>query len=178
MIGPDLAITIRPETPGDANAIFALIEAAFRDTTHSDGDEPHIVNRLRANGELALSLVAEDGARIVGHIAFSPVTIKPVAITDKTSGWFGLGPVSVWPELQHRGIGSALIRRGVADLRIAGARGIVLLGNPDYYRGFGFTLCPGLTYPGAPPAYFQGLAFETPVPRGEVRYASAFATAR
>lgn len=169
MIGPAIPVTIRPEAPGDEATIFALTEAAFRDMEFADGDEQHLVNRLREAGDLTLSLVAEDGERVVGHIAFSPVTI-----TDGSAGWYGLGPVSVWPDLHHRGIGSALVRRGIADMRARGAKGIVLLGSPDYYRRFGFEHVPQLAYPGPPPEYFQALLLEGEMPEGEVTYVPAF----
>lgn len=169
MIGPEHAITIRPEAAGDEATIHALTEAAFRDMEYSDGDEHHLVDRLRADGDLTLSLVAEDAERIVGHIAFSPVSIS-----DGATGWYGLGPVSVWPELHRKGIGGALIRRGIADMRAMGARGIVLLGSNEYYPRFGFAHEPQLKYPGPPPEYFQCMALEGDLPSGEVRYAPAF----
>lgn len=163
------AVEIRPERRGDAPAIFALTEAAFRDMPFSDGDEQHLVDRLRADGDLTLSLVAEDAERIVGHIGFSPVTIS-----DGSVGWFGLGPVSVWPDLQRQGIGGALVRRGIADIRELGGRGIVLLGSPDYYARFGFEHDPDLQYPGPPAEYFQRLVLEGAAPTGIVSYARAF----
>ena len=164
-----MSITIRPEAPGDEATIFALTEAAFRVQPHADGDEQELVNALRDNGDLALSLVAEDAERIVGHIAFSRVSIS-----DGTPDWYGLGPVSVWPELHRRGIGSALIYRGIADLRQMGAKGIVLLGSTEYYPRFGFRHEPQLTYPGPPAEYFQCLVLQGELPHGEVTYAPAF----
>lgn len=169
MIGPKHAITIRSEAPGDEATIHALTEAAFREMPFSDGDEHHLVDRLRSDGDLTLSLVAEDAERIVGHIAFSPVTIS-----DGTDGWFGLGPVSVWPELHKQGIGGALIKRGIADMRAAGARGIVLLGSDEYYPRFGFVHEPQLAYPGSPPEYFQCMVLEGELPSGEVKFAHGF----
>ncbi|QUL37091.1 GNAT family N-acetyltransferase [Erythrobacter sp. JK5] len=169
MNGPELAITIRPETPGDEATIHRLTEAAFRNMPFSEGDEHHVIDRLRRDGDLTLSLVAEDAERIVGHIAFSPVRIS-----DGARDWYGLGPVSVWPELHHRGVGGALIRRGIADLRARGARGIVLLGSNEYYPRFGFRHEPQLTCHGPPPEYFQCLLLEGDLPRGEVSYPPAF----
>lgn len=163
------AITIRPETKGDQATIFALTTAAFAEMPFSDGDEPALVDSLRRDGDLTLSLVAEDAQRIVGHIAFSPVTIA-----DGSLDWFGLGPVSVWPELQKQGIGGALIQRGIADLRERGARGIILLGSPVYYSRFGFEHDPALTYPGPPAEYFQRLVLDGDAPSGQVSYAPAF----
>jgi len=162
-------VTIRREQAGDEATIHRLTEAAFRDMPFSEGDEQHLVDALRRDGDLALSLVAEDGARIVGHIAFSRV-----AISDGTPDWYDLGPVSVWPELHRQGIGSALIRQGIATLRMRGAAGIVLLGSPDYYGRFGFRHEPQLRYPGPPPEYFQCLVLRGELPAGEVTYAPAF----
>lgn len=169
MKAPAIPISLRPEQHGDEDAIHALIEAAFRDMKMSDGGEPDLVRQLRASGSLALSLVAENDRRIVGHIAFSPV-----AIEDGTKGWFGLGPVTALPRLQRQGIGSALIRRGIADLRVADAQGIVVLGEPGYYERFGFEHRSELRLPGPPPEYFQAMLLAGEWPRGAVRYAPAF----
>lgn len=167
------AVALRPERREDAAPIFSLTEAAFRDMPFSDGDEPGLVDRLRADGDLTLSLVAEDASGIVGHIAFSPVTIS-----DGSAGWYGLGPISVRPERQGERIGSALMKRGLADMRALGARGVVLLGDPNYYARFGFEHDPKLRYPGPPAEYFQRLVLEGPMPSGEVAYARAFSGAR
>lgn len=169
MSGPALPIAIRPEAPGDEATIFALTEAAFKEMPFSEGDEQHVINRLRADSDLTLSLVAEDAERIVGHIAFSPVTI-----TDGAQNWYGLGPVSVWPELHHQGVGGALIKRGIVDMKAQGAKGIVLLGSNIYYPRFGFEYEPQLTYPGPPPEFFQTLLLEGDLPSGEVSFAPGF----
>lgn len=160
---------LRLEFPGDEAAIGALTAAAFAGQAHSDGSEPAIVERLRANRELALSLVADDAGKIIGHVAFSPVTIS-----DGTTDWFGLGPVSVEPARQGEGIGSALIERGVLLVREAGARGIVLLGDPAFYARFDFAHDPQLAYPGLPPEYFQRLMLAGAAPTGIVSYSPAF----
>jgi len=94
------ALQIRPERPGDIDAIRALTTAAFKDAPFSSGTEAGIVDVLRADGALVVSLVAEEDGRVVGHVAFSPVRID-VAEGD----WYGLGPVSVEPARQRRGIG-------------------------------------------------------------------------
>ncbi len=172
MNGPEIQLAIRAEVAGDEAAIFALTEAAFAEMPFSDGDEQELVNRLRADGDLTLSLVAEDAedaGRIVGHIAISPVTIS-----DGAQDWYGLGPVSVWPELHHRGIGSALIRRAIADMRELGANGIALLGSNVYYPRFGFKHYPQLTYPGPPSEYFQALLLDGEMPKGVLSYARGF----
>lgn len=169
MSGASVAITIRPEAAGDEATIFDLTKAAFRDMPFSEGDEQHLINALRKDGDLTLSLVAQDETRIVGHIAFSPIQIE-----DGTQGWFDLGPVSVWPHLHHRGIGSALIQRGISDLRTLGAKGIVLVGSPEYYSRFGFRHQPQPTYPGPLADYFQCLLLDGDWPSGAVTHAPAF----
>ena len=165
-----MTVTLRLERPGDEPAIHALTAAAFRDMPFSDRDEPGIVDALRADGDLILSLVALNmDEAIVGHIAFSPVTIS-----DGASGWFGLGPVSVIPTRQQTGIGTKLIEHGLSELAGAGANGCVVLGDPTYYGRFGFEHDPQLSYPGPPAEYFQRLVFSGPAPTGTVSYAPAF----
>lgn len=161
---------LRDEQSGDEAAIAALTTAAFFGTEHSDGSEAAIVERLRADRALALSLVAEaaDGT-LIGHLALSPVTIS-----DGMQRWYGLGPLAVAPEKQRQGIGSALIHEAFARMQAAGARGCVVLGDPAYYGRFGFAHDPALAYPGPPPAYFQRIVFTGDAPQGEVRYAPAF----
>lgn len=165
-----MTVTVRRERPGEEAAISALVEAAFREQPHSDGREADIVRALRGAGELSLSLVAVNmDEAVVGHVAFSPVTIS-----DGSEGWFGLGPISVIPLRQRAGIGALLIRTGLETLRDDGARGCVLLGAPQYYRRFGFEHDSGLRYPGPPPEYFQRLVLSGEAPRGVVAYAPAF----
>lgn len=163
------ALTIRPETDADHAQIAVVTSAAFAEVEHSDGSEVQIVDRLRQDGDLALSLVAEDGERVVGHVAVSPVTIS-----DGSEHWYGLGPISVLPAHQREGVGLRLMQRAIADMRAMGARGIVLLGEPAYYSRFGFEHDPQLTYPGPPAEYFQRLVFEGEAPSGTVSYAPAF----
>uniref|UniRef100_A0A9E7ZTV1 N-acetyltransferase n=1 Tax=Bosea sp. NBC_00436 TaxID=2969620 RepID=A0A9E7ZTV1_9HYPH len=164
---------IRPEQPADSDAIRALTTEAFATAPHSSGTEAAIVDGLRAAGALTLSLVAvEDGeqsSEILGHVAFSPVTID-----GAERGWFGLGPVSVRPGRQRGGIGSELIREGLRRLREMGAAGCVLLGAPAYYGRFGFANDPALVLEGVPPEYFMRLGFGGEMPAGTVRYHAAF----
>ena len=162
-------VAIRAERPGDAAAIEAVTVHAFATAEHASGTEQAIVAALRAAGALSLSLVAEHEGQVVGHIAFSPVSIG-----GADAGWFGLGPVSVDPAWQRRGIGAQLVQQGLARLRAAGARGCVLLGDPSYYGRFGFRADPALVYPGVPAQYFQALAFTGPMPSGVVAYHLAF----
>lgn len=162
---------IRPEQPGDVQAVSSLLRTAFAGRPHSDQTEHLIVERLRARGKLALGLVAllPDG-QLVGYVAFSKV-----AIDGADPGWYGLGPLAVRPRTQGQGVGRALVEAGLACLRRrAGARGCVVLGEPGYYGRFGFAAHPDLRFPGAPAAYFQALSFAGPVPQGSVAYDEAF----
>jgi putative acetyltransferase len=161
---------IRPERPEDATAIGALVTAAFRSAPVSGSNEAAIVERLRADGGLAISLVAENlDLAIVGHAAFSPI-----AISDGTAGWYALGPVSVIPLRQRVGIGAALTEAGLARLRELGGSGCVVLGDPAYYGRFGFTHDPALACPGPHSEYLQRLVLAGEPPRGMVRFAPAF----
>ncbi len=162
---------LRPEQPPDAPAIGSLIAKAFADNPHSGGTEPAIVRELRAAGALTISLVAVDETgHVVGHIAFSPVSIA-----GRGGRWYGLGPISVLPALQGTGIGGSLMTDGLARLKALGAEGCVVLGEPAYYGRWGFAVHESLVYPGVPPEYFMTLAFDGGVPRGEVAYHAAFA---
>ena len=160
---------VRSEEPGDGEAIREVVGHAFAQAPHSSGTEPAIVDALRASGALTISLIAVKDAVVVGHIAISPVVTENAA-----AGWFGLGPVSVSPGLQRQGIGSALIREALAQLRRSGSAGCVVLGDPSYYRRFGFEHDRDVTYRGVPPPYFQILSFTGHRPAGAVEYHAAF----
>ena len=162
-------LSIRPELPTDTAGIHSLTEAAFRTAPYSSHTEHHIVDALRERGELSISLVAEDVGQLVGHVALSPVNVQ-----DGSQGWFGLGPISVLPEQQGRGVGTALMQAAIEALRAQGARGCVLLGEPGYYGRFGFRAVPDLVLPGVPAEYFQALCLQPPMAQGEVRYSPAF----
>jgi putative acetyltransferase len=160
---------IRLERPQDATTIRALTDAAFKGMPFSDETESKVIDALRAAGALTLSLVATEAGRILGHVAFSPVRIN-----GEPGDWYGLGPVSVWPDRQRTGIGQALIRDGLQRLRYLGAGGCVLLGAPAYYGRFGFENDPELYNAGAPPWAFQRLTLDGSRPRGEVTFHPAF----
>jgi putative acetyltransferase len=162
-------LNIRNETPADIDAITTLTEAAFLNAPHTSHTEQFIVKALRKAGALSLSLVAEQDGRLVGHVALSPVIMS-----DGATGWFGLGPISVAPDVQHCGIGSQLMRAALGWLRSTGAAGCALVGDPAYYQRFGFKPEPGLVYPGIPAEYFQVLAFGSSIPQGEVTFHEAF----
>jgi len=160
---------IRSETEADADAISEVTVAAFRTLAISQHTEQYIIEALRAARALTLSLVAEVNGRVVGHVAFSPVTLS-----DGTRGWYGLGPMSVLPAYQRRGIGQALIREGLSRLRVRKARGCCLVGHPDYYRRFGFKHPAGLVHEGVPPEVFFALSFDGHIPQGTVTFHEGF----
>ena len=160
---------IRPERHTDVAAISNVTTAAFATAPHSSGTEARIVEGLRAGRALTVSLLAEDAGEIVGHVAFSPVMIVGAG-----GDWYGLGPVSVRPDKQRRGVGQSLVRTGLDQLRALSAAGCVVLGDPAYYRRFGFESDPALTYGGYHSPYFQRLIFSGPPPRGDVIYHAAF----
>jgi putative acetyltransferase len=132
-----------------------------------------VVDALRNAGALSVSLVAELDGKIVGHIAFSPVTIA-----DGSEGWYGLGPISVTPDEQRRGIGSMLIRASLERLKKMGGKGCALVGDPAYYVRFGFRNPPELIHEGVPQDVFLALGFDqrpkAKMPRGSVAFHEAF----
>jgi putative acetyltransferase len=164
-----LHFVVREEAPDDIEPIDEVTRAAFRDPPFSRQTEHLIVRGLREAGALNLSLVATLESGVVGHVAFSPVTIGAQDLA-----WCGLGPVSVMPAHRRSGIGSALIRSGLRHLRERGVAGCVVLGDPAYYSRFGFAPHAGLVYPGPPAKHFMASALEGVVPIGEVKYHPAF----
>ncbi|NGP75463.1 N-acetyltransferase [Balneolaceae bacterium YR4-1] len=165
------SIHIRPEHKEDIKHISQIIEAAFKDHPHGSHKEHLLVDELRADKALSLSLVAELDGEIVGHIAFSKVTIG-----GEFDSWYGLAPVSVDPDFQQQGIGSRLIEYGLSELRKREANGCVLVGEPGFYKRFGFEHLDDLIYEGVPDKYFLVLPFTKKIPKGRVRYHNLFET--
>jgi putative acetyltransferase len=166
-------LNIRPEYDRDLDAISQLVYTAFLNhPQHAPGALPkehNIVNELRATGALSVSLVAEDDGVIIGHIALSEVLID-----GKSAGWYGGGPLAVHPSRQRQGIGSALVNRGIQTLQERGARGVALVGDPNYYARFGFKPDPELVMTGVPPEYVLVLPLESPTPVGSISFHAAF----
>lgn len=123
-------ISIRKERSSDIDGIYSVNTAAFETAA-----EAELVNRLRGSGIKFISLVAERKKKIVGHIFFSPVTLIG---NDSTLNLTGLAPMAVVPELQKRGIGSMLVNKGLEQCRQNGIDAAFVLGDPAYYRKFGF----------------------------------------
>ena len=162
-------IVIRSETAADVSAITEVTVAAFKTLEISQHTEQFIIAALRAAKALTVSLVAEVDGCVVGHIAFSPVTIS-----DGTTDWYGLGPVSVLPRYQRMGIGKALIQEGLSRLKQLDAKGCCLVGHPQYYRRFGFANVAGLVLEGVPPEVFFALSFDDCFPHGQVTFHEGF----
>ena len=160
---------LRKETIADIDAITKVTIAAFKNLAVSNQTEQYIINALRDADALTLSLVAEIDGRIVGHIAFSPVIIS-----DGTKDWYGLGPISVLPEYQKQGIGKSLVNEGLSLLKKLGCQGCTLVGDPNYYKQFGFKNFPELVHEGIPQEVFLALPFSENVPQGIVVFHKGF----
>jgi len=165
----NLKFTIRNERPSDIASIAYVTEEAFKTLEINNHTEQFIINALRAAGALTISLVAEMDGNVIGHIAFSPVTMS-----DGTSDWYGLGPVSVLPDYQRQGVGKALIEEGLSRLNDINAKGCCLVGHPDYYKKFGFNNVADLVYEGVPQEVFFVLPLDGNIPLGEVTFHDAF----
>jgi putative acetyltransferase len=157
----------RTERPGDGDDIDEVVCAAFgRD------DEADLVWALRELGAISLSQVAEYEGAIIGHLAMSPVLVN-----GEDLGWLGLAPVSVWPDCQQQGVASAMIREALDSANELDWAGVVVLGEPAFYRRFGFRPASELglesAYPGVGDA-FMALALKQPAPSGLVSYHPAF----
>jgi putative acetyltransferase len=163
------SVIIRDETDADIGTISEVTIAAFETLDISQHTEQFIIEALRADKALTVSLVAELDSRIIGHIAFSPVTIS-----DGTQNWYGLGPVSVSPKYQRKGVGKALVQEGLSRLKNLNAQGCCVVGHPEYYRKFGFQNVSGLGLEGVPPEVFFALAFHGQPPEGTVAFHDGF----
>ncbi|MDP2697475.1 GNAT family N-acetyltransferase [Thalassospira sp.] len=158
---------IRNETAGDIPAISRVITQALMMLAQSTGTEAGIVERLRADGALALSLVAEDQGKVIGYLAASMARI------GTQDGWGLIGPLAVLPSRHHQGIGTALMAEALHRLQTT-CCGAALVGDPAYYHRFGFRAFPGLTVAGCPPEVVQALPFDNIEPHGELIHHPAF----
>ena len=159
---------IREELPADTESIYTVHATSFPDTTEAD-----LVEALREAGHLSISLVCCDRDLLVGHVAFSPVTVNDTGVG------LGLGPIAVLPQYRRQGIAEELIRAGFeASVRL-GYKFIVVLGDPSYYRRLGFKAASNW---GLVDEYGGGSAFQAielqdgaiPSSGGSVQYAAEF----
>ena len=121
---------IRAEVPRDYLSVHQITAAAFGVET-----EAKLIGVLRAQASPVVSLVAEDDGTLVGHILFSPVSLPDIAGLV-----MGLAPMAVAPPRQRRGIGSALVKAGLAHCKELGAVAVVVLGHPEFYPKFAHAL--------------------------------------
>ena len=162
---------VRTEEEDDRAAVHAVYISAFETPS-----EANLVDALRNQARVLVSLVAEENGAVVGHIMFSPVSLSGHPDTKM----MGLAPMAVAPKQHRKGIGSALVRAGLVKVKKLGCMAVVVLGHPDYYLRFGFS-----------PSSRFGIECEYDVPaeafmvmelrpaalrgkRGRVKYHSAF----
>lgn len=163
---------VRPETAGDIAALGNVIRRAFGSRNEAC-EEANLVEHLRRDNDLVLSLVAEQDGRLVGHVGFSRLWI--VQDARRIAG-ISLAPLAVMPDHQRNGVGRMLVEAGHTHLREAGETIVFVLGDPDYYGRFGFSLSAAATfdcqYAGP---HFQALRLASSAPdAGSVEYAPAF----
>ncbi|MCX2979894.1 N-acetyltransferase [Halieaceae bacterium IMCC14734] len=164
-----IELLIRKECAADCDSIRSITVSAFRGMPYAGGDEQDVIDRLRSANALTLSLIAVIEEEVVGHIAFSPATTS-----DGSCPWFALGPVSVIPERQCKGVGRALIENGLAQLKSMNALGCILTGNPAYYKKFGFQLAPENAPSNEPAEFFMLKQLSSGVAQGQFSFHEAF----
>ena len=157
--------SIRPEAAGDREAVSRLLLGAF-----PTSDEARLVERLRGDGDAALSLVAVEAEKVVGHVLFSRLRAPAAALA--------LAPLAVRADRRRRGIGAQLVEEGLEKAKREGWRAVIVLGDPAYYSRFGFRpeAVRGMASPYAGPA-LMGLALAPDGLQGpRIEHAPAFAS--
>lgn len=132
---PD-GVVVRPAGAEDADAVGAIIRAAFAGTPYGHQGEAELVRMIGSDDDALVSLVAERGGEIAGHVLFSRMAVEADGYAVAAAG---LAPVSVAPDHQRQGIGDALIRAGLDALREQGVAMSFVLGHADYYPRFGYS---------------------------------------
>jgi putative acetyltransferase len=142
-------VRVRPESAGDTDQTFAVVESAFGNRREAD-----LVNALRRSASPRLSLVAEARGLVVGHVFFSPITIESDRPAPPAAQ---LAPLAVLPGQQGQGVGSKLVRTGLSQCAAMGWLAVFLVGNPAYYSRFGFQMAGplGFSYPGPHDPFLQ-----------------------
>ena len=171
--GQSTPLTILRDCRGRAEEIAAITRAAFQARYGSGEGEVAIIARLRADGDAIVELAAVENGEIVGHAMFSRLAVEP-----RTFRAAALGPVCARIDRQRRGIGTALIRAGLADCAQSGIEAVFVLGDPLYYGRFGFSVAKaaGIACAYSGP-HFQALELRPGALAGvkSVTYAPAFA---
>lgn len=157
---------IRQEKEGDEAAIVDVIARAFEGKSFAEDSDRWLVDRLREAGGLVLSLVATQGNKIIGQVALSPAKVGDAK-------YLCIGPIAVLPDVQGKGIGSALMGHALGVAQAYGRDGVVLQGDLNYYSRFGFKVFDGVTYAGDGAEYIQLLPFED-APSGEAVFHRVF----
>ncbi|MGC5053847.1 GNAT family N-acetyltransferase [Micromonospora sp. DT48] len=169
-------LRLRPEDPADTGAIRRVLAAAFARPDVAVPPEVRLVDELRGSDAWLpeLAMVAEYGGEIVAYALLSRVMVKSGTSTTPA---LALGPVAVAPHRQRIGLGTSVVQAALEAATELGERLVVVLGDPAYYRRFGFSRADqmGLTSPwsglGEP---WQALVLppatsdEPPPPQGEV----------
>ncbi len=161
--------TVREERPGDEVAIHAMTRRAFEGHPFSDGDEADVIDRLRKDGDLLLSLVAEDEGTIIGQVTYSTARLS-----NGEDGWMVIGPICVEPARRGEGIGRALMDAGEQAMKARGVKGITVLGDPQIYGRFGYVRHTPMTLAGELGEFLQVKSFGAPIPAATLTYAPAF----
>jgi putative acetyltransferase len=163
-------VLVRRENADDVGAIRVVNEVAF-----GSSEEADLVDRLRKEGAVLASFVAECEGRVIGHIMFSRMLIEAA---DNSIPSVALAPLAVLPAHQRGGVGSRLVQFGLEWLRTRGERSVLVLGHPPYYQRFGFSTdrARALTSPFSPDAFMalELMANALDGIRGTVRYPAAF----
>lgn len=168
-----MTLTLCAVFAGLRHAIRELTRDAFRTMPFADGDEHELIDALRSAGALTVSLVAEHDDCIVGHIA-----IAPASAADHSTDWYAIGPVSVSPGFQRRGVGTRLVNAGLQRLIGRRAQGCILTGDPAYYLRFGFRVAAALAPEGEPAEFFMVKQLGETAPQSPFRFHPAFQNAR
>lgn len=161
--------TIREERAGDEDAIREMTVRAFDGHPYSEGDEASVIDGLRADGDLVLSLVAVEHEVVIAQVSYSTARLS-----NGEAGWMVIGPIAVAPARQGEGIGRALMDAGEAAMRAMGAKGITVLGDPQLYGKFGYRQHTPMKLEGELGEYLQVKSFGAAIPAAKISYAPAF----
>ena len=157
---------IRQEIEGDEAAITQVVSRAFEGKSYADESDAKLVDALRDAGALVLSLVATHKGQIIGQVALSPATIGE-------GRYLCVGPLSVLPDHQRKGVGTALMGHALGVAQVYGRDGVVLQGDLKYYARFGFETFPSVAFAGEGAQFIQVLPWGG-TPSGEVKFHPVF----